>query len=357
MSNGGNTHSTSGSSDGWDFFVSYTQTDRPWAEWIAWTLEDAGYRVLIQAWDFTPGSNWVRGMDQGVAAAQRTIAVLSAAYTRSVYGAAEWRAAWSADPTGATRRLLVAPVEDCPRPGLLGQVVSFDLFGIAQDTARADLLRAAKLAVSGGRAKPTTAPPFPTSTPAPPPFPPAHPGTGADTTSTPASRLGSSGEMSMEALSEGGDSVENSISGFVAESIVSQVGKIDANQMKYDPTGEVADVKVLSREKPSFFNFSINPRNEYRLTFSVERSGLPIQYHEVICEYSSYKVRFLIDGCEVYDRTFSLVHSRKPTEIFSSAIQGVPVRFRCYMKGPRGIRVSEIHLAGQPVWVIRASAP
>lgn len=190
MSNRSNTYSTTGDSAGvgWDFFVSYTQPDRPWAEWIAWTLEDADYRVLIQAWDFTPGANWVTLMDQGVAAAERTIAVLSAASTRSVYSAAEWQAAWSADPTGAKRKLLVTRVEDCPRPGLLGQVVSFDLFGIPQDTARADLLRAADLAVSGRRAKPTIAPPFPTSTPAPtpPPFPPTQPAPDADTTSTPA---------------------------------------------------------------------------------------------------------------------------------------------------------------------------
>ncbi|WP_083473264.1 FxSxx-COOH system tetratricopeptide repeat protein [Frankia sp. R43] len=178
MSNGGTTHSTNG--DGWDFFISYTQTDRTWAEWIAWTLEDAGYRVLIQAWDFTPGSNWITGMDQGVAAAERTIAILSTAYTRSVYGAAEWQAAWSTDPTGATRKLLVARVDDCPRPGLLGQVVSLDLFGIAQDAARADLLRAADLAVSSGRAKPDAAPAFPVSPQAarasrPTPFPRSDP--------------------------------------------------------------------------------------------------------------------------------------------------------------------------------------
>lgn len=174
---------------GWDFFVSYAQPDRPWAEWIAWTLEDASYRVLIQAWDFTPGSNWVRGMDEGVAAASRTIAVLSAAYARSVYGAAEWQAAWASDPTGAARKLVVARVEDCPRPGLLSQVVSLDLFGTAQDTARADLLRTAELAVSGGRAKPATAPHFPTSPqagPPPPPFPPTQPDAGTGTTSTPA---------------------------------------------------------------------------------------------------------------------------------------------------------------------------
>src|SRR4029077_22704 len=51
---------------GWDFFVSYTEADRAWAEWIAWVLEADGYRVLVQAWDFVPGSNWVQGMQAGV---------------------------------------------------------------------------------------------------------------------------------------------------------------------------------------------------------------------------------------------------------------------------------------------------
>ncbi|MCK9904842.1 toll/interleukin-1 receptor domain-containing protein [Frankia sp. Cpl3] len=60
MSNGGYTHSTSDDDSGtaWDFFLSSTQPDRPWAEWIAWTFEEAGYRVLIQAWDLVPGPNW-----------------------------------------------------------------------------------------------------------------------------------------------------------------------------------------------------------------------------------------------------------------------------------------------------------
>jgi hypothetical protein len=147
----------------WDFFVSYTQADRPWAEWIAWMLEDDGYRVLIQAWDFVPGSNWLGNMHDGVQRAARTVAVLSGAYLRSIYGAAEWQAAWARDPAGATRKLLVARVEDCDRPGLLNQVVSLDLFGLPQPQARTVLLDAARLAVGGGRAKPTTAPPFPPS--------------------------------------------------------------------------------------------------------------------------------------------------------------------------------------------------
>ena len=38
------------------FFISYTGADRVWAEWIAWQVEEAGYQVKIQAWDFSPGS-------------------------------------------------------------------------------------------------------------------------------------------------------------------------------------------------------------------------------------------------------------------------------------------------------------
>jgi hypothetical protein len=42
-----------------DFFISYTSSDRPWAEWIAMQLEQAGYTLFIQAWDF--GSDSIKG--------------------------------------------------------------------------------------------------------------------------------------------------------------------------------------------------------------------------------------------------------------------------------------------------------
>ncbi|WP_367134559.1 FxSxx-COOH system tetratricopeptide repeat protein [Saccharothrix sp. HUAS TT1] len=146
--------------DGWDFFVSYAQDDRQWAEWVAWELEEAGHRVLVQAWDIVPGSNWVATMQEGVRKAERTIAVLSTAYAGSTYGAAEWQAAWRDDPLGAERKLLVLRVEDCDRPGLLGSVVSEDLFDLPPEDARARLLRVVKGAVEG-RLKPATAPGFP----------------------------------------------------------------------------------------------------------------------------------------------------------------------------------------------------
>jgi hypothetical protein len=124
------------SSDRWDFFVSYTQRDRSWAEWIAWLLEEAGHRVLVQARDFVPGSNWIKGMRDGVGKSDHTIAVLSEAYLDSEYGQAEWELAWAADPRGVRRKLLVARVSDCPRPDLLAAVVSVDLFDRSETTAK-----------------------------------------------------------------------------------------------------------------------------------------------------------------------------------------------------------------------------
>jgi hypothetical protein len=45
-------------------FLSYTGTDQAWAEWIAQTLEQAGYSVILQAWDFRPGDNFIQRMDE-----------------------------------------------------------------------------------------------------------------------------------------------------------------------------------------------------------------------------------------------------------------------------------------------------
>lgn len=144
----------------WDFFISYTRADQAWAEWIAWVLEEDGHRVLIQAWDFVPGSNWIRGMQAGTRDAARTVAVLSDSYLSSVYGSTEWQAALARDADGADRRLLVVRVEACERPGLLAAVVSIDLFGLSETAARARL-QTMVVAAETGRAKPTIPPRFP----------------------------------------------------------------------------------------------------------------------------------------------------------------------------------------------------
>jgi predicted nucleotide-binding protein len=149
--------------EGWDFFLSYTQADKAWAEWVAWVLEEDGHRVLIQAWDFVPGTNWILGMQAGIDKSTRTIAILSEDYLASVYGSAEWQATWALDPAGALRSLLIVRVADCPRRGLLGAVVGVDLFGLDDAAATAQLRAMIKAALSG-RAKPSVKPQFPGAT-------------------------------------------------------------------------------------------------------------------------------------------------------------------------------------------------
>ena len=144
----------------WDFFVSYTQTDRAWAEWIAWELERDRFRVLIQAWDMVPGANWVNSMHKGVQRADRTIALLSPEYLASVYSTAEWQAAWRQDPLAEQHKLIPLRVVACERPELLGAIVSADLFGRTEAQTRSELRRVIDQAMTG-RAKPAHQPPFP----------------------------------------------------------------------------------------------------------------------------------------------------------------------------------------------------
>jgi hypothetical protein len=140
------------------FFVSYTQADRPMAEWIAWQLEAAGYTVVIQAWHFRPGQDFVQAMDDAAKQADRTLAVLSPAYLRSQFAGAEWRAAFARDPSGARGLLLPVRVQPCQPEGLLGQIVYIDLVGLQdKDTARQRLLAGIDLAAR----KPLTEPDLP----------------------------------------------------------------------------------------------------------------------------------------------------------------------------------------------------
>ncbi|WP_261571110.1 toll/interleukin-1 receptor domain-containing protein [Frankia gtarii] len=143
-----------------DFLISYIKADQDWAEWIAWNLEGAGYKVQIEAWDAVPGSNWVFMMNQAVTRAKRTIAVLSHAYLSSTRDGQEWQAAYNDDPTGITRKLVPIRVEDCKPDGVLSPLITVDLFDLALDTAQQRLLAAIR-AAEAGRMRPTTEPVYP----------------------------------------------------------------------------------------------------------------------------------------------------------------------------------------------------
>ena len=142
-----------------DFFISYNSKDRQWAEWIAWVLEEEGYSVVIQVWDFPPGGNFVLEMQKATSAAQQTIAVISENYLEANYTQSEWAAAFSVDPEGEKRKLIPVRIQPCKPKGLLKSIIRIDLVGLSEDEARMTLLAGFR-----DRAKPPQKPMFPGST-------------------------------------------------------------------------------------------------------------------------------------------------------------------------------------------------
>lgn len=149
--------SAHGKSWEFDFFVSYTHEDVKQAEWIAWVLNRAGYRVIIQKWDFTVGRNWFAAMDNASRIAERTVAVLSKAYGDSDYCRLEWQQAMELDPGGTKRKLVPIRIVPYKPDSYLRQVVYIDLVGLAEDEARERIIAGAHQAVTG-EAIPATAP-------------------------------------------------------------------------------------------------------------------------------------------------------------------------------------------------------
>lgn len=144
-------------------FVSYTPADEGWASWIAWELESVGYRVVLQAWDFVPGTNFVDFMDRGVAGAGAVIAVLSRSYLSSRFGRWEWQTAILADPGDPAAKLITVRVEDCPIEGLLSTITYVDLVGVPDPATARDLVLTRVSHTLAGRAKPGARPSFPNS--------------------------------------------------------------------------------------------------------------------------------------------------------------------------------------------------
>ncbi|RQO63051.1 hypothetical protein DBR47_00290 [Paucibacter sp. KBW04] len=141
-----------------DFFISYNRADKRWAEWIAWQLESGGYSVLIQAWDFRQGGNYVLDMQRALEDSRRTLLVLSPDFLRSQFTAPEWAATFAKDPSGSQGLLLPVRVRECQPSGLLAQLVYVDLVGLKnQAQARELLLQGA----AQGRVKPAIEPGMP----------------------------------------------------------------------------------------------------------------------------------------------------------------------------------------------------
>ncbi len=140
-----------------DFFISYTKTDREWAEWIAWQLESVGYTTVLQVWDFLPGCNFILKMDQVLKETRRTIAIISTEYFKSLMGSSEWAAVFLKDPPGGEFSLVPVRVCQCKPEGLLAAISYIDLHGLSEVEAKRVLLEG----IQQGRHKPLNPPHFP----------------------------------------------------------------------------------------------------------------------------------------------------------------------------------------------------
>ena len=142
-----------------DFFISYRSSDRQWAEWIAAELELAGLSVEIQAWHFRDGNPVVKQINDALAAARATLAVLSPDYLTSKWCEMEWQAAIALETNGRDHRLLPICIEAGEFPPLLLSRSWVELFGLDEPTARQRLLQAAR----GDARRDPTKPVFPES--------------------------------------------------------------------------------------------------------------------------------------------------------------------------------------------------
>jgi len=130
-----------------DFFVSYNGADADWAQWIAWEVEEAGYSVVIQAWDFLYGQDFSQRMDRTLQQAPRLIAVVSPGWLASKHSSAEWREYYRLDPSAESALILPVVVQPSVVRGLLGGYVRVDLTRAADEVAaRAALLEAVRAA-------------------------------------------------------------------------------------------------------------------------------------------------------------------------------------------------------------------
>jgi tetratricopeptide (TPR) repeat protein len=129
-----------------DFFVSHAGPDRAWAEWVAWQLEQAGYSVELDVWDWEAGRNLITAMSDALDRAGRVVALFSTAYfERERYTTEEWSAVLSHALDGPEGCLVPVRIEDVPAqeiPAVLRSLVFCDVFGKDAEQARRVLLEA-----------------------------------------------------------------------------------------------------------------------------------------------------------------------------------------------------------------------
>ncbi|MFE2753998.1 TIR domain-containing protein [Actinosynnema sp. NPDC059335] len=106
-------------------FISYAHADgASWANWVATVLQRNGYRVMLDDWDLTPGTNLVSYITEAISTAAAVIVVMTEAYLSSTWTQAELQ---MASMRSQDTLLLPVRVNDFKPTGFLGDIVALDL--------------------------------------------------------------------------------------------------------------------------------------------------------------------------------------------------------------------------------------
>ena len=123
-------------------FISHTSSDKTWAEWIAWTLEEAGHTAHLDAWEIEGGENIMNWMMQKFEDSHYVLCVCSPAYFEEdrEYSAMERLAALWNDPVSKKTRARFVVVERCALPQLIQPIKRLHLYDLSRDEAREQLV-------------------------------------------------------------------------------------------------------------------------------------------------------------------------------------------------------------------------
>jgi TIR domain len=122
-----------------EIFVSYTSSDREWAEWIGHELIALGHEPHLHGWEVPGGGDIIAWMEERHDAADQVLCVVSNEYLKKPYSNLERRAAKWAAFTDRPNFLLPIFIEPCETPTLFATVKRCDLYGLAEEDARARL--------------------------------------------------------------------------------------------------------------------------------------------------------------------------------------------------------------------------
>jgi tetratricopeptide (TPR) repeat protein len=119
-----------------DYFISYTSSDRDWAQWIGKELEALSHTPHIHEWEIQGGDDIYAWMEARHDAADHVLCVVSDEYLKAPYSTLERNAAlWQATKKRSSFVLFVV-VKPCRLPTLIDHIRRCELFGVPEDAAR-----------------------------------------------------------------------------------------------------------------------------------------------------------------------------------------------------------------------------